>query len=210
METSTNYTAAIILDDGKQQMSRATSIICGSIILLISISGLIVYLLFIIIALGRKKFQRNSYFTMAGWLGIADCICLVLMIGYAAPCVILQRNLSDLKFIGGILNVGWFSGLPLIVFLAANRFFCICHTECFKTLFTSHKTRYYCLAALVFGMCYSLPSFMKYSPLFFDYHMMSWEWQTNHPVSKYVTFGEITIVMLVTLTTHTLNILVFK
>ena len=97
-----------------KQLSQLTSIICGSVILLISVTGLFVYLLFIIIALGRKKFQRNSYFTMAGWLGVADCICLVLMIGYAAPCIILRRNLSHLKFIGGILNIGKCSSSPLL------------------------------------------------------------------------------------------------
>ena len=53
------------------EVSPGINILCGAIILLIAITGLIAYLLFIWVALFKRDFQVNSYFTMAGWLGVA-------------------------------------------------------------------------------------------------------------------------------------------
>ena len=198
-------------DHANNSISTAISILCGTVILIIALSGLLVYLLFIVVALGKDDFKKSSYFTMAGWLGVADCICLVLMITYAAPCIILQKDLSDMKFIGGLLNIGWFTGLPLILFLAVNRFLCICHTDFYKRWFTLRKTWCYCSVALIFGIGYSVPSFMDYSPLYFDNCKMSWQWDIScHPMAKVVSIGEMVIVMVVTIITYCLNILVFR
>ena len=192
-------------------ISTAISILCGTVILIIALSGLLVYLLFIVVALGKDDFKNSSYFTMAGWLGVADCICLVLMITYAAPCIILKKDLSDMKFIGGLLNIGWFTGLPLILFLAVNRFLGICHTGVYKRWFTLRKTWCYCFVALIFGTGYSVPSFMDYSPLYFDNCRMSWQWDiSSHPMAKVVSIGEVAIVMVVTIITYCLNILVLR
>ena len=194
-----------------KDLSNSISFVCGSVIFVIALTGLFIYLLFIAIALGKHDFKKNSYFTMAGWLGVADCICLVLMITYVTPSIILQKDLSNLKFIGGLLNIGWFTGLPLILFLAVNRYLCICHTDLYKRMFTLRKTRWYCIIALCFGILYSIPSFMDYSPLFFDYRMLSWQWDLHHhPVAKVISIGEIAIVIAVTLITYCLNTLTFK
>jgi len=190
--------------------SLKTSQICGTFLLLISLFGLVIYMLFIIVVFHRPKFKDKTYFIIAGWLGIADCICLLLMIGYATPCLLHRKSLSDSLALGGILNIGWFSGLPLLIFLAGDRYLCICNKDVYAKFYTKKMTRLYCFACWVFGIGYSLPSFMPCCSLFFDYSLMSWGWNIGLQGAKALALGEITMVVLITSLTYFLNGLVFK
>ena len=193
-----------------ENFSLETSKVCGVILLLISSFGLVVYLLFIYIVFTRSKFKDKTYFMIAGCLGIADCMCLLLMIGYAAPCLLYRTALSQSLAFGGILNVGWFSGLPLLIFLAGDRYFCICNKELYSKFYSIKLTKIYCAACWVFGISYSIPTFLVCCPLHFNYNLMSWGWSISLKGAKVLALGEITMVVLITSLTYFLNGLVFK
>ena len=198
------------LTTSDQAFSLGTSQACGVVLLLVASFGLMVYLLFIYVVFTREKFKGKTYFTIAGYLGIADCMCLLLMIGYATPCLIFGRALSDSFALGGILNVGWFSGLPLLIFLAGDRYLCICNKNLYRKFYTVKLTKLYCIGCWVFGISYSLPSFLECCPLYFDFTLMSWGWSVSLKGAKVLALGEITMVILITTLTYFLNALVFK
>lgn len=198
------------MNEGVEGASVEVSQICGVFLIVISTFGLVVYVLFCYVVYTRPKFKGKSYFMIAGTLGIADCLCLVLMIGYAAPKLILNRSLSDSLVIGGVLNVGWFSGLPLIVFLAGDRYLCICDKDRYLKVYTMKKTIIYCIGCWVFGTVYSLPSFFPCCPILFDYRLMSWAWVVDKNGAMILSYGELAMVVLVTLITYGLNGFVFK
>ena len=179
-------------------------------LLAIAVSGLLLYVLVIAVVFTRRRFANNSYFYIAAWLGVAECICLVLMIAYAAPCILMRRNLSDSKIIGGILNIGWFTGLPLIVVLAVNRYLCMCKNNYFKEQFTIQKSKIYCIVCWLFGIIYSMPSFFNCCPLYFDYQMMSWGWSVTDAGAKMLGNGELAMVILVIIVVFGLNGQVFR
>lgn len=191
-------------------LSPTVSIICGTVILLIALPGLLLYVLFIHIVLTRKRFQSNSFFIIAGWLGVAECTNLVILATYSAPCLITQDRLVNSRFIGAVLNIGWFSGLPLTLFLAVNRYLCICRSNSFKGVFTVKRSKYYSMCCWLFGLAVAVPSFTEHAPLYFDIEKLSWGWQIDNTVAKVVAIGEVTMVSTVTLMTYILNGLVFK
>lgn len=191
-------------------ISPFLSQLCGSILVVLSISGLVAYVAFIIIVFTRKKFKNNAYFYIAAWLGVADCVCLILMMTYAAPCIIMNSNLNSYIFIGGILNVGWFSGLPLILFLAINRYLCICHTELCRRTYTIKLSKIYCLVCFIFGVGYSIPSFFDCCPIYFDYVLMTWGWDINKYGSVVLSYGELVMVIVVTAIALGLNLMVLR
>ena len=190
--------------------SLETSQICGVFLLLISMFGLLVYIIFIYIVFTKSKFKDKTYFMIAGCLGIADCMCLLLMIGYATPCLLYRTKLSDSLLLGGILNIGWFSGLPLLTVLAGDRYFCICNKELYSKFYSIKLTKIYCVACWVFGISYSIPSFLACCSIHFDYTLMSWGWNISLKGAKVLALGEITMVVLVTSFTYLLNGIVFK
>lgn len=182
----------------------------GGVTMFISFIGLVFYIFVIVTVFTRKKFEQNSFFRIAGSLGIADCICLLLMVGYASPCMLLQRNISESRIFGAILNIGWFSGLPLILLLAGDRYLCICKHDAFTKYYNIKQTNLYCIACWVFGIGYSIPSLFSCCGIHFDYHIASWQWNVKKPGASILGYGEITMVILITTLTFLLNGLVLK
>eukprot|EP00111_Clytia_hemisphaerica_P000369 TCONS_00000996-protein len=190
--------------------SLETSQICGAFLLIVSLFGLMVYVLFMFVVFTRPKFKDKTYFTIAGCLGIADCMCLFLMIGYASPCLFYRTSLSNSLALGGVLNIGWFSGLPLLIFLAGDRYLCICNKDLYSRFYKKRLTNMYCIGCWVFGIAYSIPSFFPCCSLHFDYTLMSWGWSIDFDGAKTLALGEITMVVIITSITYFLNGLVFR
>ena len=201
-------------------MAWATA--AGLCIATTAVVGLIFYILFIVTVFHPSSQHRTSFFILAGWLGIADCIVLVYMIVYAAPSTIMGQNLGEIEmngtytdkrvnaYMGVFVNVGWFTSLPLIVFLAVNRWLCLCHKNWFNVVYSKQKTKCYILAAWIFGIAYSLPSFTDCCPIYFWYDMMSLGWSLDHSGSAALAFGELTITILVATITYLCNGLVIR
>lgn len=202
MDNFTNTTTQHSVEDSKR--------ILGSFLLVLSLFGLVTYIIFIVLVFTRKRFHQQSFFVIAGWLGIADCICLILMIGYASPCIILQTSLSTSRVIGGILNIGWFSGLPLITLLAGNRYFCICDREKFRKIFTPQNTGYLCLGSWLFGVAYSIPTFFSCCSLKFDSAIMSWSWKAKQDGTHYLDYAELVMVVLTFIIIYVFNACVLR
>ena len=191
-------------------IASITNSLCGGVMLLLSITGFIVYVLFIVVVFTRMKFKNSSYFIIAGWLGIADCISLVITFSYTAPAVVFNYTLTRNPTAGGILNIAWFSSLPLILFLAINRYLCICHTDLCKKLYTRTSSKYYSLSCWCFGIGYSVASFLNCCPLYFDEVLMTWSWDMMNDGAMFLSYGELIMVLIVTLGSFGLNGLVIR
>ena len=99
--------------------------LCSILMMTFAASGLVVYVMVMLILMARKKFSRKSYFLLACWLGVADCICLLLMLSYSAPSIFLGHRLHQSHIFGAVLNIGWFSGLAIILLIAGDRYLCM-------------------------------------------------------------------------------------
>ena len=184
--------------------------IAGGVLLLMSISGFLVYLLFIVVVFKRQKFKNSPFFIIAAWLGIADCMSLAINITYAAPCVLLNENYSKSVVAGGMLNIAWFTSLPLILLLAINRYLCICRTQLCRKVYTRTSSTYYCFGCWCFGIGYSIASFFNCCPLYFEHNIMTWRWDVEKAGSIILGYVELTMVVIVTLGAFTLNAFVIR
>lgn len=185
--------------------------LCGGLLLLLGVTGIFFYVIFIVVVLVRKKFKDSPFFIIAAWLGIADCLTLTVIISCAAPSVILNKDVVFRNTIpGGVLNIAWFTSLPLILLLAFNRYLCICRTELSKRVYTRKKSYYYCLASWCFGLVYSIASFFDCCPLYFEHELMSWQWNVEQYGAKILSHGELIMVMFVTVGAFTCNGLVIR
>ena len=201
--------------------------VAGICIVITAALGLIFLIPFVVVVFHPSSKHKTSFFILAGWLGIADGLCLLLMIGYAAPSTIMEQNLAEIKInqtqinktltdkrvnaiMGGLLNVGWFSSLPLIVFAAVDQWLCFCHRQCFNSVFTQQRTQFYICACWVFGISYSMPSFMNCCPLYFWFDLISWGWSLDHSGSAVLAIGELVITILVFTITYLCNAMVLR
>ena len=178
--------------------------------ILISGSGLCVYSLVIIVLLLRKNLRQKSYFRIASWLGIADCICLVLMMCYSAPSILVGHILHPSPAFGGCLNIGWFTGLMLILFIAGDRYLCMVHQLTHRKYYSIQKIKWYCLFCWVFGVAYSVPSFALSCSVQFHVDIMTWGWLVRYACAQWLSYGELIMVVTITLTTFVLNGLVLR
>lgn len=144
------------------------------------------------------------------FIGIADCLSLTVMTTYAVPNIILREQMEKHIFVGGILNIAWFSSLPMIILLAVNRYLCICHTDLCKKVYTTAYSTYFCIACCSFGIVYSTASFFNCCPVFFHHEYMSWGWETKESGALVLSYGEVTMVTMVTAVGFYMNLLVFK
>ena len=188
-------------------------IACGAILVFVSILGLLCNIPFMIVVFRPSSRPQSCFFMLAGWLALADSICLILMISYAAPCIVLQRDIGGGQIsaiMGGIINVGFFTSLPLIVFLAVDRWLCLCHRDWFMKTYDDQKTKLYIAICWLFGLAYSTSTFTSCCPLYFDYVMMTWTWSAKHPGSQKMAIGELVIVITTVILAHICNTLVLR
>ena len=125
----------------------------------------------------------------------------------------INQTLTDKgvnAIMGGLLNIGWFTSLPLILFLAIDRWLCLCHKKWFNVVYTKQKTKCYISACWLFGITYSIPSFTDCCPLYFWYDVISWGWSLDHSGSSVLAVGELALTILVVTLTYICNGLVLR
>ena len=176
-------------------MATVEQLIISFLLLLLASSGLCVYIM--VIRVLMTKFSKKSYYVLAGWLGVADCICLLMTIFYVVPSIYMDKLLHNSTVYGALINISWFSGLPIIVLLAVDRYLCICQERIHKKVYTQSKTKIYCILAWVFGIGYSFPSFFKSCEFEYFIEVRSWGWNTDNECSRILSYGEIGMLILV-------------
>ena len=187
--------------------------VSGLCIIIIAVLGLLFYIPFIVVVFHPSSKHKTSFFILAGWLGIADCICLLLMVAYAGPSTIWEKNMVGTEFnaiMGGLLNIGWFTSLPLVVFLAVDRWLCLCKKKWFNVVYSQQKTKCYISACWLFGIAYSIPSFTGCCPIYFTYEYLSWGWSVEHAGAQVLAIGELVMVILVVTVTYLCNGIVLR
>lgn len=184
--------------------------LCSILMMTFAASGLVVYVMVMLILMARKKFSRKSYFLLACWLGVADCICLLLMLSYSAPSIFLGHRLHQSHIFGAVLNIGWFSGLAIILLIAGDRYLCMCHQTLHKTCYNIRNVKWYCLLAWIFGTSYSIPSFLPQCSIHFYVELLSWRWNVKHDCAGWLSKAELVMVITITAIAFTLNGLVLR
>ena len=176
-------------------MYTLEQILISVFLFLFAISGLVIYI--IVIRVLMTKFSKKSYFLLASWLGVADCISLISSICYTTPSLLLDKRIHPSNVFGGVVNIGWFSGLPLMVFLAGDRYLCICHPKLHNKLYNKKYTKYYCLSAWLFGACYALPSFFDGCNVFYNVEVRSFTWNIPESCAAALSYGELGMMIII-------------
>ena len=189
-------------------MFNVEDILVCVFMLLFTASGLIVYIIVIQILL--KKFSRKSYFVLASSLGIADCIFLSTTVLYVVPSTLTGKLLHVSHAFGGIINIAWFSALPLMLFLAGGRYLCMCLYKFHGKFYSLYKTKCYCLFAWLFGISYALPSFFNGCNILYDVKSRSWIWDIEENCAKVLSYGELIMVVLIAVLSFVFTALVLR
>ena len=189
-------------------MFDGEDILVGVFMLLFTASGLIVYIIVIRILL--TKFSKKSYFLLASSLGVADCIFLSTIILYVVPSTLTGKPLHTSHAFGGIINIAWFSALPLMLLLAGDRYLCMCHYKFHEKFYSLCKTKWYCLLGWLFGISYALPSFFNGCNILYDVKIRSWIWNIEENCAKVLSYGELTMVVLIVVLSFIFTALVLR
>ena len=189
-------------------MYKLEQILISIFLLLFAGSGLFVYL--IVIRVLMTKFSKKSYFILASWLGIADCTFLIVTVCYVVPSILKGKLLYNSNMFGGIINIAWFSGLPIMLLLAGDRYLCMCHYKIHARIYSLNKTKIYCVLSWLFGISCGIPSFFSGCTLYYNMKIMSWRWDTDHYCATILSYVEISMVLGIVGVTCILTVLVLR
>ena len=195
-----NHTVIAMLD--------VEDILVGVFILLFAASGLVVYI--IVIGILLTQFSKKSFFLLASSLGVADCIFLLTTILYVVPSTLTGKLLHASHAFGGIINIAWFSALPLMLFMGGDRYLCMCHYKFHGKFYSLCKTKWYCLFAWLFGISYALPSFFNGCNILYEVKFRSWIWNIDENCAKVLSYGELTMVVSIAVLTFIFTALVLR
>lgn len=160
---------------------NSDNLVAGLSMLIFAVVGFIVYLLFIIAVLSKKKLRTTSFYMLAIAFGVADCSMLCLYIFYSVPTT-LGLNMGGLEvdvFMGVLTNLTWFSTLAIIAETSLNRYFCICKNAKYDSIFSQNYTKIMIVIALAFGCSCSFPSFNQCC--YFMFYVDQYSWGYNLP-----------------------------
>jgi hypothetical protein len=154
------------------------NVFAASIMGVLSVMGLIAYLLIIVIIVRfRQEFLENSYYVFVISLAFSDCLMLVLFAFYSVPCTITQSYILGHNFdraAGVIDNLQYYTGCVLVALIAFNRYLAVCRFHSYQSIFCDRNVYIFMAGAWVFGIFVS--SFQIFSPFGQDYYYDSYGW----------------------------------